>query len=233
MAFTVKELLDYSLDQAQMDKNLSEHYTLAQKIYNLVLQSQADNFDFPWYSKMSANTAFLASTTAYDLPDDYAKSDNCYRVDMSTGNKGSSIWIIPPWEFDKYSASGSSEPSCAWIDQNNSQIVFNSSMTNPGTKGFVIRYFRKPTEITPGSNVNDNDTPDFPDQKTLAELIMLELMKYMNDERYTLQKSIADEEMRGTKLNAYDYDDNSNMSLGKSFKPGRRPSRGGGYGFGF
>lgn len=236
MAFTVKELLDYCLDQAQMDKNLSEHYSLAQKIYNLVLQGQADNFDFPFFSKINPNTAFTTAT-AYDLPSDYNRSDSCYKVDMSTGQKGSAIWIIPPWEFDKYNGGyGSQEPSVAWIDQNNSQIVFNSAMSNPGNKGFSLRYFRKPLEITVGSNVNDDDSPDFPDQKTLCELIIVELMKYMNDERFTLQKSIADEEMRSTKLNVYDYDDHPTMSLGRTFRPGRRSSRGGsggGYGFGF
>ena len=234
MAFTVKELLDYCLDQSQLDKNLTEHYQLAQKIYNLVLDGQTNNFPFPFYSKISENIAFTSSQSSYDLPDDYLKSDNCYRVLMSNGSRGSPILIVSPWEFDRLSSgTNDAEPSVAWIDQNQSKITFNSNMSNPGDKGFVIRYFRKPTFITVGSNVDDDLTPDFPDQKTLCELIIVELMKYMNDDRYQMQMQVADKEMRDTKMGSYDYDDNSQMSLGKSFRAGRRPTRGGGYGNSF
>lgn len=236
MALNVIGVIHYCLDQAQMDKFLPEHIRFAKVIYNMELDKLAGDFEYQWFFKRGPVTSFVSGQKQYTLPTDYLKSDSCYLVDSSTGSRGANVTIISPWQFDRNDTGSITGPaSCAYINSKDRKIVFNSALNEVGNSAFQLSYYRTPDLIDVDSTINDEDSVDFSDQTAIIESIISKLMKYIDDDRYGMQKMEAKEELRDTRMNSFDYDDHSQMSLGRPFRSGKRPTRGGGGfgGFGF
>jgi len=225
MALTNLQIMESALEFAQLD-NSSTFLSLCRKYMNTILLKEAQEVDWQWYRKKTAATTFTGGTVAYTLPDDYLRSDNCYFAKVSTGARGSKINVVDPWSFDQFAGTNTSGyPTMCFIDTNLGKLTFNSMQSSVSDAGYILSYFRKPTEIALGGG-DDALAADFKGDDYLIKRITQYLYKYQDDVRYPDQRSEADMAKRDLRLNANDYNDNSKINLGNNFKAGSRPTRG-------
>lgn len=222
---TVATVINTAIDLAQMD---SSFLPMARKFYNLVMEQQSKDFDWPVFRKTTALQSFIDGTVAYDVPADFSRSDYCYLF-SSDGQRGAEILILSQLLFDRLkTATNSGVPRIAYIDQGNGQIVFENSQS---PYKYKFTYFRKGTLIDL-NGANDSDDIDFDDENYFIKAITTWLMDYSDDDRADAFLAKADKKLREAKLNVYDDDANSVVDYASAkFKAGRRPSRGGGGSF--
>lgn len=225
MALTNLQIIESAIEYAQLD-NSSTFLNLARKYMNTILLKEALETDWPFYRKKTSVQSFVGSQTAYDLPADYLRSDDCYFAKPSNGARGTKIPIVDPWSFDQLiSGSTAGNPIQCFIDINSTDIVFNSMASNPNDAGYILAYFRKPTEVAL-SSADDANAADFKGDDYLIKRITQYLYKYMDDSRYPDQRSEADQSRVELRRNVQDYNDNSKINLGNQFTAGSRPTRG-------
>ncbi len=223
---TVGSVCNRAVELAQLD---SSFLKLSRQYYNLALNDQVTNYNFPYFRVQLTDTVFIPGQTAYDLPDDYSRSDTCYLVD-GFGNR-TPIIIMSKYRFDRIQSSPvSGDPRAAYIDINNNQIVFNSSPNT--TRYYRLTYFRIPDEIDEEGG-NDSDEIDFQNPMALIYLITANLMDYTDDQRAEGIMQKAEKMMRDNKLLSYDEDNQSIVELGPNYRAGSRATRGGSGGFNF
>jgi hypothetical protein len=223
MSALVSEVIDLSLSQSKLDASFGP---LARKHYNSIIRDQSKNFDWPFWRIVGDVTPFLIGKTAYDVPDNYSRSDFCYNY-SATNQQGAPILITSPMRYEQLRAVGvsSGTPRYAMIDQTNKEILFECV---PSSGGYKLSYFRKGTEIDVAGG-NDNDEIDWEDDMWLIKAITARLMEYTDDQRQDQKAQAADKKLVEVKRNVYDNDDDSKIELARAtYKAGRRPTRGGG-----
>jgi len=222
---TVGYVCSRALELSQLDSGFN---TLAHQYYNSVLRQVATDTDWPYYRIQGADVPLLAGQKVYDLPDDYNRSDTCYLIDQY--NIKTAIIIVSKYKFDRLTSPNvSGMPNIAYIDTQNNQIVFNTSVSQPCA--YQLTYFRQPIETDEGG-ADDAEVIDFQNPMYLIYKIAAMMMDYNDDERANDFHAKADALFHKDRLNSYDEDNDSTIELGPSFRPGSRPSRSG-YWWGF
>lgn len=226
MAITVLDVLDTAIGIAGFDVQFRPK---ARLYYNLSIREQSRDFDWPFWNLLADPVNFVTGQVEYDLPENYSRGDTVYLLD-SNGNRGAQCYILEQTAFDaqRMITLEPATPRYCYVDQNRRKLVFEAA---PATGGYVLRYFRKGTEIDI-SGADDANAPDFEDETFLIKKITAWFMDYSDDDRYQAKMMETDKKLRENKLNVFDTDANSKVQLASSVhKPGRRPTRGGGCGF--
>jgi hypothetical protein len=221
---TVGHVCARALEIAQLD---STFLTLARQYYNQSIHDLSTDYDFPFYQKQASDVNIIQGTLSYALPADYSRSDTCYLVDGNNNRKP--IIIMSKTRFDQLGRSGSlvGDPSCAYIDLSNRKIVFDASTSD---RKYRLTYFRSGTEVDEAGS-DDADTIDCESPTLLVSAIVAKLTEYTDDERAGYFQQKLDKSIRDYKMNSNDQDDEQTLDLARSkYKPGRRATRGGGYG---
>lgn len=224
MSLTNIQLINLALKQAGLD---SSFQTDARTWLNHISRTEALRQDYPKFRK-SSDITFVSGQRAYNLPSDFLRSDMAYIYEPSTGKRGSDILIMQDYMFEKYRITANGNPSVAVIDENNSQIVFNT-LPNDTSKACRLWYFREPTAIATDST-NDGDIPDFPDQDFLKDKLMEYAYEFLEDKRENKKGAQAEKTKREFQKNMYNDDSYSQVPLESTHF---RPTRGRGRGRGF
>lgn len=226
MPLTVIQMVDYSLSQAGLDSSFQTQGKLSLKI---ILESAVRDFNWPFLRTATPVTNLVSGTTSYALPTNYSRSDTCYIY--SDGQRGGEIALYDPVTFERIkNTSNSGVPAMAYIDILAQTIVFESAPVN-GSYAFQLHYFKKDLDIDVSGNTTDNSVPAFQDQKYLIDKLIETFFEYQDDSRKDgkMQESAA--QLGTSKKNVMDTDANSTVILATpAFRPGRRPTRGGGGG---
>lgn len=221
MALTNIQLINLSLKQAGLD---SSFQTDARTWLNHISRTEALRQDYPKFRK-SSDINFVSGQRAYNLPDDFLRSDMAYMYEVSSGKRGADILIMQDYMFEKYRINASGNPSVAVIDEGNSQIVFNT-LPNDTSKACRLWYFREPVAIATDST-NDSDIPDFPDQEFLKEKLMEYSYEFLNDNREVKKGAQAQRAKMDYQKNMYNDDSYSQVPLESThFRPSRGRGRG-------
>lgn len=221
MPATVQNVIETALGLAQLDLSFRP---LARRYYNYILRQQTNRFDWPFFRKQDVVTPFISGQTAYDLPLDYSRSDYIYLIDAATGKQSREILVTSQRNVDRSKSQSPGTPRMAYIDQNNGKIVFETSPNQPAS--FQLTYFRKGAEISEDGADDGNDI-DFQDDLYVTKELVAMLMDYTDDERAGGAKSEAQQTLHDMKLNTYDEDADSKISLASGVhRAGRRPTRG-------
>jgi hypothetical protein len=228
MPFTVIELCNAALDDAQLDQS-SSFQTLAKRYLKFILEDLPKKYDWPVYRIKSANTNLIGGTLSYNLPADFVRSDTCYLY--SNGQKSNEILILEQSEFDRLSSNpNSGVPSIAYIDSKQKKIVFDMS-PNGGGYSYSITYFGSDISIDVSGTTTDTSVPTFDDQMFLLKELTGMLMNYQDDERVRAQKQEAAQTLAAGKYNIIENNTSPGVELShRFFRAGRRPTRGGGWG---
>lgn len=226
MSFTVIELVNAALDDAQLDQS-SQFQQLGRRYLKFILEDLPKKFDWPVYRIQAPAVALVGGTTTYNLPTDFVRSDTCYLY--QSAQRGSEILIIEKSEFDRLlGPTTNGTPGCAYIDTKNKQIVFDQSPQ--GQYSYVLTYFGRDIDIVVASTASDNLVPTFEDQLFLMKELTGMLMNYQDDERTQAQKGDARKTLADGKYNIIENSTSPNVELSHAaFRPGRRPTRGGGW----
>lgn len=225
MAKTAGFIVQRAVELAQLD---SSFLTLARQYYNLVIEDSVSDFDFPYLRAVSADTPFVSGQVAYALPTDYSRSDTCYLKD-GNGNRRAII-IMSKYRFDRMQvASYSGDPTKAYIDQLNQKIVFDAAPSGT-TRYYSLTYFQKQPDIDDQGGDDTVDCPIQSPQFVVYEIASM-LLDYNDDERAQSFEQKAAKMLHDHKLNCFDEDNTPQIEFGPAYKPGSRPTRGGGSGW--
>jgi len=223
---TLLQMIDYALNQAQLDSSFRPD---ARLWYNITVNRLANKYDYPFYRKKD-DTVFVPGTKDYSLPADFNRADTCYQID-SQGNQGAMIPILEPYLFDQMNGGNISGPSSvAMIDQLAAQIKFNTSLSdNNASVGYRLLYFRKPEQVDL-TGTDDAAVPDFLDQDTLMEELKKNAFEFRDDPRYMQKKMEAKEALVEYQRNQYNNDSYSTVPLNAvNFRSTNRRSRSRGF----
>lgn len=221
MALTNLQLIDLALAQAGLD---SSFQATARLWLNHISRTMAERQDYPKFDKQATIT-FVPAQREYSLPSDFLRADTCYLYKVSTNERGTDILLVNSYMYDKYRISASGNPSFATIDEDNSQIIFNT-LPADATQSARLRYFREPTAIALDTT-DDAATPDFPDQDALLQELQKYALEYLDDPRQSRKGQEAKSTNRDFQKNMYNDDSYSQMPLENThFRPtNRRGSR--------
>lgn len=219
-------LINHALDQAGLD---SSFQTKARTWLNTVLEKLSIRTNYKFYRK-KAETAWVSGQKAYNLPADYQRSDSCFMLDPA-GNPGQAIPIVEPYEFDMYTpGSSSGTPVMATIDLDAGTIIFSSAPSDPNGRSYRLWYFRDPPTYSTDTT-DDSVVPDFEDQETLIQELILMAYQFREDEREAAQERKLKETKAEFQRNMFESDGTSVMPLNSFvFRNGRRRGRRSGFG---
>ncbi len=226
MPLTVIQMVDYSLSQAGLDSSFQTQGKLSLKV---ILESAVRDFNWPFLRTHTAVTNLVAGTTSYALPTNYSRADTCYL--FSNSQRAAEIALYDPVTFERIkNTSSSGVPAMAYIDILTQAIVFESAPVN-GSYAFQLHYFKKDLDIDVSGNTTDNSVPAFQDQKYLIDKLIETFFEYQDDSRKDGKMQESSAQLGTSKKNVMDTDANSTVILATpAFRPGRRPTRGGGGG---
>jgi hypothetical protein len=223
MALTRIALINVALKQAGLDTGFQSD---ARTWLNLVLQDQAQKFNWPEWAKSTAYTAFVPGTSTYALPSDFQKADTIYLYQLNNGEyqRGEQIVIVDSYRFDEVNwLTLSGTPNVAYIDEDNDVIQFNSKPNN-SQQGFKMRYYKEAPEYSTSSS-DDSVVPDFKDQNYLIKELVKWMYEFEDDQRYEAKKAENERDLDKNKRNVFQNDASPSMQLQNTTFRGRRRNR--------
>lgn len=217
MALTRIQIVNLALDQSGLDTSFQAK---ARNWLNFIIQRLSLNQNYNFYRK-SVDTPFVPLQSNYTLPADFQRADTIFFIDNS-GNQGNGIYLTDSYKFDQYIRNGVGFPSYAYIDEEDGTLNFNSGPQQVDTQAFRFNYFRAPATLSLDST-DDSVVPDFKDQATLVEELKVMAFDYLDDERATVQRQIADRTTQKYQRLMNQADGNSMMDLNNfTFRATRR-----------
>lgn len=223
---TLLQMIDYALNQAQLDSSFRPD---ARLWYNITANRLANKYDYPFYYT-KVDTIFVPGTKDYSVPANFNRAETCYQID-NQGNQGVLIPILEPYLFNQMNGGNISGPSSvAMIDQLTAQIKFNTSLSdNNNSVGFRLFYYRKPVQVDL-TGTSDSSVPDFLDQDTMMEELKKNAFEFRDDPRYMQKKMEAKEALVEYQRNQYNNDSYSTVPLNAvNFRSTNRRSRSRGF----
>ncbi len=225
MAFkTIGAVCKRALELAQCDE--VTFLPTSRQYYNLALDAVSRAYDWPYFRLVAPNVPIITGQRAYDLPDDYKRSDTCYFIDPNGNYR--EIFIKSKYEWDSYQKKVNTygDPQVAYIDIGAQQIVFDNSPSASGNRNYSLTYFRNPIEADDQGG-DDGNNVDFESPIYLVYEIAAMLLDFNDDQRADGWHMKANQLLNNLKMNSYDEDSNSVNELSHAkFRPGRRPGRG-------
>ena len=190
---------------------------------NQILMDLATDYDWPQNNVLNPDTAFSSGQTAYSLPTNFSTAGTCFLVQNGSLNP---IRILETYEFDNLrSVSLTGDPGICYIDEANSNIVFESAPATPSGKSWRLRYNKLPADLSL-DETDDSVIPWFMGQKYLELMLVAYSFEHRDDDRYQNKMQEAQQELIGCIRNVYNTDSNSRIQLNSSvFRSGRRGTR--------
>lgn len=205
---TLIGIINLALDQSGVD---SSYQTKARTWFNFITNTLSEQNNYKFYNTTATAVPFLTNVRTYPLPATFQKADTCYRLNPD-GSMGTQIFIVESYDFDNYLRNVSGDPTLAYIDIGNQNIIFNNLPTSNTSTSYVLRYFRKPTQYAVDGS-QDTVIPDFPDQNVLVQELIKMCFKDLDDERYQQQSSDALDAQRKLQRNQFQNEDTGKVDL--------------------
>lgn len=221
MALTRIQLVDFALEQAQLDSSFQAH---GRKWLNHAILKLGKRRNYKFYNKIT-NTPFVAGQREYNLPSDfgslvadYGKGDACFIVQPngSDWQIGQEILLLEPYVFDQSNTGVTSgDPNTAMIDLENGKIIFNTAAPQGTNKYWRLRYFATPPQYSLDAT-DDNVVVKFGDQDVLLQEMLNLAFEFMDDERQQAKKADLKDANRQFERNMYQDDLNSTVDLDRN-----------------